>query len=74
MVITQLTQSLTKQQQDVQLMLWKLFTRIKYLARQGIAFRGHKNEESNYKQLLRMRAEDINQLDIHGVHVKKAIF
>lgn len=35
-----------------------IFTTAKFLARQGLAFRGHKNDDGNFKQLLLVRSED----------------
>ena len=35
---------------------------IRYLARQGIALRGHNEENSNFIQLLNLRAEDDDNL------------
>ena len=35
---------------------------IRYLARQGIALRGHNEENSNFIQLLNLRAEDNDNL------------
>jgi hypothetical protein len=32
--------------------------KLKFLARQGLAFRGHKNDDGNFKQLLLVRSED----------------
>ena len=36
----------------------KIFTTAKFLLRQGLAFRGHEQEEGNFNQLLRLRMED----------------
>ena len=38
--------------------LIKIMSIIRYLARQGIALRGHNEENSNFIQLLNLRAED----------------
>jgi len=35
-----------------------IFTTAKFLARQGLACRGHANDEGNFKQLLLLRYED----------------
>lgn len=43
--------------------LIKLFDSLRFLARQGLATRGHTNETSNYHQLLSLRAKDSNELD-----------
>ena len=39
-----------------------LFTTIKFLARQGIALRGHKSHSGNYMQLLQVRSHDKPEL------------
>ena len=40
----------------------KIFTTAKFLLRQGVAFRGHEQEEGNFNQLLRLRMEDDPEL------------
>jgi hypothetical protein len=46
-------------QQDSRHCLSMLFTTLKYLARQGLAMRGHSYEDGNYIQLLKLRATDV---------------
>ena len=41
----------------------KELSSIRYLARQGLAFRGHKNEEGNSIQLLKCRADYVQGLN-----------
>ena len=38
--------------------LLRIFSTAKFLARQGLPFRGHKNSHSNFQQLLKLRTED----------------
>ena len=45
-------------------MLMKELSSVKYLARQGLALRGHKEEDGNLMQLLKCRAEDIQGLGL----------
>ena len=51
-------------------MLMEELTSIKYLTRQGLAFRGHNDEEGNFIQLLKSRADDVYGLNswIRGGH------
>ena len=42
--------------------LLAIVSSIKYLARQGLALRGHLNDEGNLMELLKTRTEDIPQL------------
>ena len=44
-------------------MLLKLLSSIKYLVWQGLALRGHVENESNLIQLLKCRSEDIEGMD-----------
>ncbi len=41
----------------------KELSSLRYLARQGLAIRGHKDEQSNFLQLLKCRAEDVRELE-----------
>ena len=43
----------------------KLFTSIRYLLRQGSAFRGHDEIHGNYLQLLKLRSEDDADLQVY---------
>ena len=47
-----------KQQEQARENLLKIVGGIQYLARQGNAFRGHEQNEGNFKQLLQYKAED----------------
>ena len=55
------TQKATEQA-NARVALMALFTTIKFLARQGIALRGHKSHSGNYMQLLQVRSHDIPEL------------
>ena len=41
----------------------KLLSSLRYLLRQGLAFRGHSDVDGNIAQLLRLRSEDVKELD-----------
>lgn len=43
-------------------MLLMLISSTKYLARQGIPYRGHSDENSNFIQLLKLRSEDVPEI------------
>ena len=43
-------------------MFIKVLSSLQYLLRQGLAIRGHKDEESNLYQLLKLRCEDCQEL------------
>jgi len=58
-----LSSALAKQQADNRHCLGKIVSSIKYLAGQGQALRGHNNENSNFYQLLKNKAEDGVLLD-----------
>ena len=42
--------------------LMKIFTSLKFLAAQGLAIRGHEEIDSNFRQLIALRAEDDEEL------------
>ena len=63
-VAAQLSAQLQAEQLKAQSCLKIIFTTIVYLARQGLAFRGHRNDEGNFKQLLRLRAADNPDLQL----------
>jgi Domain of unknown function (DUF4371)/hAT family C-terminal dimerisation region len=51
-----------EQQQQRRHVLLQLFDSLRYLARQGLATRGHNDFTSNYHQLLNLRAKESQQL------------
>jgi hypothetical protein len=57
-VDVQLNAEKQKQQRRNSEALEKIVTTLLYLARQGQSFRGHDEEEGNFKQLLRLRSAD----------------
>ena len=57
-----LSEALCLQQQERQSALLVLLTSIRYLLRQGLAFRGHDDNEGNLRQLLYARQEECPQL------------
>ena len=44
--------------------LYNIFTSIIYLAKQGLAFRGHEDKDSNLHQLLKLRSKDVHELNV----------
>ena len=62
-VATLLSQQLSSEQNDAQKCLRVLFTTAGYLARQGLAFRGHNEQEGNFLQMLRMRSLDVPEME-----------
>ena len=44
--------------------LERIFTTIRYLARQGLAIRGHSDSDSNFRQLLYLRTSDSKDLQL----------
>ena len=43
-------------------MLLHVLSTVRYLARQGLAFRGHNDDASNFMQLLKLRCDDIPEM------------
>ena len=62
-VTSLLSSQLRKDQAENRNMLMKLLTTLKFLARQGMAIRGHIEKEGNIVQLLRCMAEDVSGLE-----------
>ena len=58
-VSTQLSNQLASEQKCARVCLEAIFSSIRYLARQGLALRGHESNEGNFKQLLSLRALDV---------------
>ena len=56
-IVAQLSTAHQKQQQVARRCLLKAVQSTKYLLRQGLAFRGHVDDDSNFHQLLKMQAE-----------------
>ncbi|XP_028416128.1 zinc finger MYM-type protein 1-like [Dendronephthya gigantea] len=54
-----------KEQAIARTSLLKLFTSIRYLLRQGSAFRGHNENDGSYSQLLKLRTEDVPDLQMY---------
>ena len=58
----QLLQFNQKSQKEAQKALLLIISSVRFLARQGLAFRGHKENEGNFWQLLKLRANECPQL------------
>ena len=61
-ITSQLSLQAHREQEAHRNLLMKLLSSLKYLLRQGLAVRGHTEEESNLFQLLKCRSEDIPPL------------
>ncbi len=57
-VTTQLSSAVSTQQADNRASLFKIIGGEMFLARQGLAFRGHEHHQGNLDQLLKYKAED----------------
>ena len=65
-VIVQIHTEKQKEQAIARNCLIKLFTSVGYLLRQGSAFRGYKESDGNYSQLLKLgRMEDVPDLEMY---------
>ena len=58
----QIMQQKNEQQLAARKCLHKIFTSARFLARQGLAFRGHDTDDGNFKQMLLVRSEDSQDL------------
>ena len=61
-VTTLLSQQISADQNIAQKCLKVIFTTIGYLARQGLALRGHDDDEGNFTQLLRVQSLDVPEV------------
>lgn len=52
-----------KQESTNKASLMKIITSVMYLARQGLALRGHESDEGNFVELLKLRASDCPELE-----------
>jgi hypothetical protein len=59
---SQLSSQKQKEQRNCRIALVKLFTSIRFLARQGLAFRGNQTQSGNYNELLKLRCQDDSEL------------
>lgn len=57
-VNSQLASQLAGEQAEARSALQIIFTSVQYLARQGLAFRGHTVDEGNFMQILKLRTRD----------------
>ena len=61
-ISTQLEKQVNVEQDKNRNCLKKIFTSLQYLARQGLSFRGHIKENSNFYQLIKLRFDDCDDL------------
>ncbi len=54
----QLSNVLASQQEGARKCLLKIISAVQFLARQGLSFRGHDDDEGNFNQLLKYKSED----------------
>lgn len=62
-VNSMLSEQCARNQQKARTALLAVITSIQYLARQGLALRGHDNADGNFMQLLQVRRKDIEVLN-----------
>lgn len=62
-VATQLSRQVLTEQKHRREMLMKVLTSLRFLVCQGLAIRGHKEEDSNLIHLLKCRSEDVQGLE-----------
>jgi hypothetical protein len=67
----QLSRAREKEQKNAYIALRAIVTSVMFLARQGLALRGHENDEGNFQQLLNLRAKDIPELQKWLIGAKK---
>jgi hypothetical protein len=61
-VVAQLTAQKAADQAHAREALLKIFSSVRYLARQGLSLRGHTESDGNLQQLLQLRSEDTSVL------------
>ena len=61
-VNAQISAQKATEQANARVALMALFTTVQFLARKGIAVRGHETDDGNYMQLLHLRSQDIPEL------------
>ena len=61
-IVDQLSSEASKAKCRNRRMFLKVLSSLQYLLRQGLAIRGHKDEDSNLYQLLKVRCEDCREL------------
>ena len=62
---SQLDNGNKKQQQAARKSVIKIFTSVRYLLRQGLALRGHTENEGNFLQLFKLLADDDSDLRLY---------
>ena len=70
-VAGQISSQKNKDQSNCRVALLKLLTTVRYLARQGLALRGHESTTGNYEELLRLRADDCKELHSYLQRISK---
>jgi len=58
-VSAQLSQQAAEEQAAARQALRLIISSVLYLGRQGLALRGHENDEGNFAQLLKLRSSDV---------------
>jgi hypothetical protein len=65
-IVSQLSAKKCLEQKDARFSLVKVFKSVRYLARQGLALRGHHNQDGNFIQLLNLVADNTLQCNFRS--------
>ena len=63
-VVTLVNTAVMEEQRRKRSMLLKYISSLRYLKRQGLAIRGHSDQDGNLHQLVKSRTEDDNDLEL----------
>ncbi|XP_026819100.1 zinc finger MYM-type protein 1-like [Rhopalosiphum maidis] len=72
-VYAQISDSHKKSMEESRFAFDKILSSIVFLAKQGVAIRGHTDESANFNQLLKLRSEDSTELKNCDITVKEQI-
>lgn len=61
---TQLSLHVSKNQSEARTCLRVIFSSVRFLLRQGLPLRGHETDTGNFKQLLKLRSENVSELSV----------
>jgi hypothetical protein len=61
-VVAQISRQKQQQQREARTAVMTLLSSMRYLARQGLAIRGHETDTGNYYQLVKLRRDDVSEL------------
>lgn len=63
-LVAHLTRQKEREQHDARIALVTIFSSIRFLARQGLALRGHDSDSGNFNMLVKLRCEDVPELQL----------